>query len=173
MCASGGLDRHILCLYDAEGACNKELAMIRKTLVIGYGNTLRGDDGIGPAVAQGVKDKVSGDVIIRHQLTPELAEPIAAADLVVFVDAAPNVRPGAVAVREIYGTTPPSPGLAHAASPAALLQLADTLYGGSPRAFIVTIGAGSFALSEFLSDGAAAALPEAIATVTRLLSGED
>src|SRR5262245_41264787 len=59
-------------------------------LVIGYGNTLRGEDGIGPAVAEEVAARgLPGvRVIVAHQLTPELAADIADARLVVFVDAA-------------------------------------------------------------------------------------
>ena len=58
--------------------------MTGKVLVIGYGNSLRGDDGIGPAVAQAFADEDAtecADVIVCHQLTPELAESIAAVDL--------------------------------------------------------------------------------------------
>ena len=59
-------------------------------LVIGYGNTLRGDDGIGPAVAEAVAalGLPGVRVIVAHQLTPELAADLADAQLVVFVDAA-------------------------------------------------------------------------------------
>ena len=148
------------------------LALSRTALVIGYGNPLRGDDGIGPAVARAFEN-AGGErtrAIVCHQLTPELAECIAAVDLAVFVDAAVNVEPGTVAMREIQGASPPASGLGHIASPVALLDLASKLYGRSPVAFLVTIGVRSLALSEVLSDAAAAALPVAIATVRQLLS---
>jgi hydrogenase maturation protease len=59
-------------------------------VVIGYGNTLRGDDGAGPAVAQAIADRALPGVrsLAVPQLTPELAEIVAEANLVVFVDAA-------------------------------------------------------------------------------------
>ncbi len=153
-------------------------AMTGKFLIIGYGNTLRGDDGIGQAVAEALVNEAGidrADVIACHQLTPDLAECIAAVDLVVFVDAAVNVPPGIVAVREVPGASALSQGgkiasLVHTADPAALLGLASRLYGRSPEAFLVTIGVSSLALSEALSDTVAASLPEAITAVRRLVA---
>jgi Ni,Fe-hydrogenase maturation factor len=57
--------------------------------VIGYGNTLRTDDGVGPYVATAVASwGLPGVVSVGvHQLTPELSELLASAELAVFVDA--------------------------------------------------------------------------------------
>jgi Ni,Fe-hydrogenase maturation factor len=56
------------------------------SLVIGYGNSLRGDDSIGIKVAQIVADwhlpKVRS--LSPHQLTPELAAELAQVDLAIF-----------------------------------------------------------------------------------------
>jgi hydrogenase maturation protease len=148
-------------------------ALTGKALVIGYGNPLRGDDGIGPAAASAFANEGTIDhtrAIVCHQLTPELAECMAAADLVVFVDATVNIGPGTVAVREIHGAAQVSSGLAHTSTPAALLVLARELYGRLPDAFLVTVGVSSLALGEGLSDAAAAALPVAIAAIRCLLS---
>ena len=59
-------------------------------LVIGYGNTLRSDDGVGAKVAAAVAELALPGVValVLHQLTPELAETISEARAVVFVDAA-------------------------------------------------------------------------------------
>jgi hydrogenase maturation protease len=143
-----------------------------KALIIGYGNTLRGDDGIGQAAARALANEAavdSADVVACHQLTPELAERVAAVDLVVFVDAGAGLRPGSVVVTPVQSASALSPGLVHHVDPGALLTLASKLYGRSPEAFLVTVGAGSFALSEHLSEPVAAALPEVIAAVRRLV----
>ena len=60
----------------------------RPAVVIGYGNTLRNDDAVGPRAATIVQGWGLPGVtaLAVHQLTPELAEPIAAARLAVFVD---------------------------------------------------------------------------------------
>jgi hydrogenase maturation protease len=146
--------------------------MTGKALIIGFGNTLRGDDGIGQAAARALASDAAidgADVIGCHQLTPELAECIAAVGLVVFVDAAVDTQPGAVVIREIQGASAQPSGLVHAANPAGLLDLARKLYGRTPEAFLVTVGVSTLALSDALSEAAAAALPEAIAAVRRLV----
>ena len=73
-------------------------------LVIGYGNELRGDDAAGPRVAAAVEQWQIPDVrvLIRHQLTPELADPIASSGLVIFVDAALDAE-GGVRVERMGG----------------------------------------------------------------------
>jgi hydrogenase maturation protease len=147
--------------------------MTGPALVIGFGNPLRGDDGIGPAVAEALANETATDrcqIIVCHQLTPDLAEPIAAAALVIFIDAAVDVSPGKIAIREVQGMAPRSSGLFHAADPAALIDLAKRLYGQAPKAFLVTIGASSLDLGYGLSAAATAALPEAIAAVRALIS---
>src|SRR5690349_8315478 len=108
-------------------------------LVIGYGNTLRSDDGVGPlAVEQVEKLNLPGvRAIIRGLLTPELAEPISQARRVVFVDA--SVEAGAR-----LQLRPLSPGassqiMAHAADPRTLLALARDVFGHAPPAWWLTI----------------------------------
>jgi hypothetical protein len=62
----------------------------RRSLVVGYGNPLRSDDGIGWVIAGrlATDPRFAGtDVLQRHQLTPELALDISRAGLVVLVDA--------------------------------------------------------------------------------------
>ena len=59
-------------------------------VVLGYGNTLRQDDGAGPAVADLLSDaltRAGGTCLSAHQLLPEHAAALAAALLVIFVDA--------------------------------------------------------------------------------------
>ena len=61
-----------------------------EVLVIGYGNTLRGDDGVGPRVVEAIGTLGLPGVrtLICPLLTPELADPISRAEKVIFVDAA-------------------------------------------------------------------------------------
>ena len=59
-------------------------------LVIGYGNTLRSDDGVGPKVADAVAALalIGVRALACPLLTPELADPVSQARVAVFVDAA-------------------------------------------------------------------------------------
>ncbi len=110
-----------------------------KFLVIGYGNSLRSDDGVGLKVAAAVEAAGLPGVgaIGCHQLTPELAEPVAQARAVVFVDAAVNARAGI----QVVELTPAATGqiMAHVSDPKSLLALARDIFGRCPPAWWVTI----------------------------------
>jgi len=145
--------------------------MTRNALIVGYGNPLRGDDGVGQAVARAFANEAAIDgveAVSCRQLAPELAERFAAADVVVLVDAEAGLEPGGVSVTPLQAATALPPGFGHHVDPRELLRMSGMLYGRSPEAFLVTVGASSLALSEGLSAAVAAALPEVIAAVRRL-----
>jgi hydrogenase maturation protease len=109
-------------------------------LVIGYGNELRGDDGAGPCVARTVAGwRLAGvRALAVHQLTPELAEELADATSVVFVDAAADAVE--VTWRRVHPTDEPA-RLGHVSDPAWLLGLTRALAGQAPEAWLATIPA--------------------------------
>jgi hydrogenase maturation protease len=142
-------------------------------LVIGYGNVLRGDDAVGPQVAAAVARWGLPDVqaLAVHQLTPELAEPLAAARLAVFVDARPARAGGAVNVQQLRPADSPAT-LGHTCDPHVLLALARALYGGHPPAWWVTLPGTNFELGEGLSPAATAGREAALGHITLLVRGE-
>ena len=120
-------------------------------LVIGYGNTLRSDDGVGAKVAAAVAELNLPGVtaLVRHQLTPELAEPVSEARAVVFVDAAVDAAIE-VQVRQLE----PAEGaqlMTHAADPRTLLALARQLFGRCPPAWWLNIPVENLEFGEELS----------------------
>jgi hydrogenase maturation protease len=121
-------------------------------LVIGYGNTLRRDDGVGPRVAELVaalgEPAVQG--LACALLTPELAEPVAGAAAVVFVDAAVG-GPGQVQFRRLDAAER-SRIFAHAMDPRAILALAREVFGHAPPAWWLTIPVEDVGLGEGLSE---------------------
>lgn len=134
-------------------------------LIIGYGNTLRGDDAAGVLVAEAIEalglDGV--EVLVRHQLTPEISEKVAAMESVIFIDAGEaNERPAEV--REIVEGTG-APVFGHVIDPRAILALARRLFGQSPRAWLVTIDARSFELGAGPSPDCAAGMALAVEAV--------
>jgi hydrogenase maturation protease len=144
----------------------------RRSLIVGFGNSLRGDDAIGEIAAQAFRGEAAidgADVVICLQLTPELAEHLAAVDLVVFIDAAAGIQPGSIAITPLRGAPALSTGLGHHLNPEGLLFLSSSLYGRSPDAFLVAVGAGSLELGEGLSEPVAAALPAVITAVRQLV----
>jgi hydrogenase maturation protease len=140
-----------------------------RVLVIGYGNSLRGDDGAGWHAAAALADdpRLAGaDVLACHQLAPELAEDIAHARLVVLVDACSRgAPPGTVSVRRVEPGYPLAPTWSHNLDPAALVGLAETLYGASPPVFLITITGAFFGYGDRLSPPVRQALPEIANTI--------
>jgi hydrogenase maturation protease len=124
-----------------------------RILIIGYGNTLRGDDGFGPLAAEHVAARAPPGVEVMsvHQLGPELALDIRAADLVVFLDAAHGPDPGRLAsVPVVMRDLSPS-SITHRFDPAGLLALTCAVYGRAPAATLITAAAADFAHGEAIS----------------------
>jgi hydrogenase maturation protease len=138
-------------------------------LVIGYGNELRGDDGIGPYLARAVAVRQWACVraVAVQQLTPELAEEIARARLVLFVDARAGGQCEAVEVRHIEAGGRAS-ALGHTGDPRWLLALARDLYGGAPSAWWVTVAGRNFTPGDDLSPAALVHCREALQWVENL-----
>lgn len=136
-------------------------------LVIGYGNSLCGDDGAGRRVVEALEDALPpGAAVSLHQLAPEWAETISHVDHVIFVDATAGEIPGEVRCFPL-SAAPCRPD-SHTVTPDGLLHMAAELYGHSPSAHVVTIAGESFALSESLTDRVAAAVPVAAAMILNL-----
>ncbi len=152
-------------------------------LVIGYGNSLRGDDGVGPRVAElaAADPRLAGAVVAaHHQLTPELALDMSAARLVVLVDATTDAAPGVVAVRRLdagggadaSGAGGDGGASSHHVGPGVLLALARDLYGAAPVTHVVSIGVADLETGEALSPPVAAAVPAALDAVAALVAAQ-
>ncbi len=141
---------------------------VPQALVIGFGNPLAGDDAAGPEAAARLDGRAGVVIKIVHQLTPELAADVAAANRVIFVDAAAG---GRVVCSTPLAPFEDAPAATHALSPQAILSLARAVYGRIPPAFLVTIPASQFSLGRGLSPLARRAIPAALRAVRRLLRG--
>ena len=155
--------------------------MFTKTrcLILACGNTLRGDDGIGPWLATWAEERFNEDpttrVLSRQQWTPDLAEDIAQAESVLFIDCSIESAPGVVRLIEVQPAAPTQGLATHHQGAPELLSLARDLYDSLPsKAMMLTIGAGSTELGETFSDPVLDAIPQACAlleeTVARLLN---
>ncbi len=142
-----------------------------KFLVIGYGNTLRGDDGVGPRVAEAVEALQLPGVrtLVCQQLSPEHADPIARVRRVIFVDAAVD-ETGGVRFRQLVpGET--TQLLAHAADPRTMLALARDVFGGTPAAWWLTIPAIELGFGAAFSPEAEAGFHAAVEEIKKLVFG--
>jgi len=142
-------------------------------LVIGYGNSLCSDDGVGWAVAGRLADdpRLAGvDVRAEHQLTPELAIDASQAGLIVLVDAAVDVDPGEVRVRTLDADLRSASAWTHHIGPEGLIALTRELWGRAPRVAVVSIGAASLELGDALTPVVDAAVPRAVDVVAALVA---
>ncbi|HEU5397297.1 MAG TPA: hydrogenase maturation protease [Verrucomicrobiae bacterium] len=131
-------------------------------LVLGYGNTLRRDDGVGVKAAE----KLAGlelpgvEVMTRHQLLPEMAEKVSQFEVVVFIDAA--VRAGALTTLMPLEPAAVSQLMAHATDPRSLLAMSRELYGYHPTGFARAIPGEDFGFGDGLSPRAEQGMQAAI-----------
>lgn len=137
-------------------------------LVIGYGNTLRRDDGVGVKVAEAVAELAlpGVSVITRHQLVPELAESISRAGSVVFVDAA-SIPSTPMELRTVEPAAA-AQILAHAADPGTLLALAWQIFQRHPPAWTLAVPAEDFGFGDGLSSRARAGMQQALEHIKKL-----
>lgn len=141
-------------------------------LVIGYGNALRTDDGVGPAVAERLADdpRLRGvDVRAAHQLTPELAFDASGASLLVLVDAAADLPAGEVTVRRLDAGAVAGDVMTHHLDPAGLVGLARELWGTAPPVVLVSVGVSSLELGDTLTADVEEAIPRAVDAVAAII----
>jgi hydrogenase maturation protease len=148
-------------------------------LVVGCGNTLRGDDGIGIRLVEELENDslpAGTTTCTCQQYTPELAAELAAFDRVLFVDAATpyastNYFPGRVALQSVDEVpAQETHGLSHSVDAASLVNLTRVLYGSAPKAALLTVEGVDFELGESLSPLVQAAIPEMISIIKSFCS---
>ena len=137
-----------------------------RILILACGNPLRGDDGVGPWLAAWTSERFHAEpgvrVIASQQWGPELAEPIAHSESVLFLDSSLQSPPGRVELVAVEPAAGAEPRLTHQLDAARLLALSHHLYGSLPgRALVLTVGVETVALGERLSDTVRRAIPEA------------
>ena len=138
-------------------------------LLIAVGNPIRSDDGLAWHAADRLSASSELRVLKVQQLTPELAEAIADADLAIFADACADGDPGELRCEEIRSVRQ---GLhfTHFLAPSGLLALADLLYGKRPRAFLVTLSGRYFQHGQSLSPDIARNIPHLVDKVHELVA---
>ncbi len=140
-----------------------------KTLVIGYGNDLRSDDGAGRVVADRIEALGLPGIEVRSmsQLTPELSLQIAGTDRVVFVDA--SVEVAETTLVSVEAETAEGSAWTHYTTPASLLAMTGAVGSVPELAYAVVIPVEGIGLGSELSATAAAGVEEAVDLIIRLL----
>ena len=136
-------------------------------LLIGLGNALRSDDGAGIQLAEAIAEQAPGiEVVLCHQLTPELAERISQARAVLFVDAW-HTTDAAVNQPQLHPLEAANGGnpSGHDLTPRRLLALSTALYGACPPAWQLLIPGEQWQMGDQLSPRSTAACRDAMPLV--------
>jgi hydrogenase maturation protease len=160
-----------------------------RSLVIGYGNSSRRDDGVALHVVNALRarwgqpslphlsdgwDELGGvrDSLFLQQLAPELAATLVLYGRVIFVDASLPAAPEPVHVEEVAARYRLA-AISHHLEPAVLLALTARLYGRAPQGFLVSVRGHDFDFGEELSPETAAAVPQAVERVAALIEHQN
>lgn len=147
-----------------------------KMLIVGYGSPIRGDDALGPLVADRLENEgvpAGVEVISRHVLTAELVADLADKDRAIFLDAAVDAEPGEVRCRRLAPDADAVSTMAHFLDPRELLAWCETLYGRAPESFLISAGGDSFEYANYcLSPIGERAMAKMLVWVRRLIVAE-
>ncbi len=142
-----------------------------KTLVLGYGNRSRMDDGIGWFVLERLQELALPNVELHtsHQLDVDHAELISGFDEVIFIDAA-IPQTSQLITRTVVQPCFRSHAVAHYLTPSDLLALAQTLFGRAPRGILFSIRGSDFNFGTTLSPSTERAARDVVHQIEELLS---
>ena len=162
---------------------------MKKYIILGYGNPDRGDDGVAYYILNELIQKlaenrkaleefqetgiveINNDVDIWYnlQLVPEVSQDLADYKNAIFLDAHTAEIPDEILITEISPHYQNSP-FTHHLTPASCLDLADQLFGHSPKATLITIRGYQFDFSRELSKKTTDLAKQALLTILKMIN---
>jgi hydrogenase maturation protease len=160
---------------------------IPPTLIVGYGNPDRQDDGVAWHILLALSERLgrskainwdeglyptgeSPDLLFVLQLTPELAELFAGFTRICFVDAHTGAVPEDLHISEIHPLYQKSPFTHHMTS-STCLALTQSIYGSLPEAILLSVRGYEFGFSHELSPSTAGLVEPAVSKIMDWLEG--
>lgn len=157
---------------------------MKRTLLLGYGNPDRQDDGVAWHVLRDVAaqlglnapsspdDEFTSsdglDFLFSLQLTPEMAEDLTAYERVCFVDAHTGNIPEPVRLIAVESEFQHSP-FTHHLTPQSLLSMCESIYGHKPEAILLSVRGYAFGFERDLSPATRKLAAEALELLLRWL----
>jgi hydrogenase maturation protease len=155
-----------------------------RTLVAGFGNLYRRDDGVARVVVNALRERLGHpaldpmddgfgdlghpiDTVVLHQLVPELAEEFKDYALVIFVDAHVDAIPEPLHEERLEATYR-APFVYHQTHPSTVLALTHQLHGRAPDAVLISLLGHDFDFGEGLSEETAALVEPAVDRILEL-----
>ncbi|NMB60945.1 MAG: hypothetical protein GYA18_01230 [Chloroflexi bacterium] len=163
--------------------------MVKKFIILGYGNPDRGDDGVAYYLLQKLIRQFGNDADIltkfeevgvcevneqidiwyNLQLIPEISQDLAQYENAIFIDAHTAEIPEPILITKITPKYQNSP-FTHHLTPASCLSLAEKLYQHAPNATLVTIRGYQFDFSRELSPQTNVLADSAFEEISRLIA---
>lgn len=143
-----------------------------RTLVLGYGNTTRCDDGAGIRIAQEIeKEKLPDvDVMTYQQLHVDLVSEFAYYNRIILVDT--SVDGEEMSLRKLRPSSQNYMASSHHLGPELILRLAQITQLGEPEMHLCTVRGKCFDYGEELSEEAQARTRAAVQEIKFLILGE-
>ncbi|MGB8252811.1 MAG: hydrogenase maturation protease [Anaerolineaceae bacterium] len=158
-----------------------------KSLILGYGNPDRQDDGVAWTIVQNLATRLSltppspdepvvadGNadltLAVALQLLPEMAELVAGHERVCFVDAHTGRVPEDLSIEKLDAQFQSSP-FTHHLTPQTCLSLAQSLYSKTPEGLLVSVRGYEFGFSNDLSPRTRALADQAVDHILSWLEG--
>ena len=142
-----------------------------RILVIGYGNPARGDDGLGPALAERLEAMGIPGLTVEsdYQLSIEHAAMAAEHDIVVFADA--DGEAGEPFTFRPVEEEPLGRFTSHSVAPGEILHIARSCFGASPAGYLLGMRGELFEpFTEGLSPSAREGLEAALEYLPRFIA---
>jgi hydrogenase maturation protease len=141
-----------------------------KTIIIGYGNPLRGDDAVGVLTVEALEQDgmpPQVDLLTCPLLTSDLAEELAFCDRVAFIAASisDDTPPGTIKQITLEPRAANPGGISHGFDAPELLALTGILYSHIPEAVLFSVASARFDLTESLSPEVEKVFPELVERV--------
>jgi hydrogenase maturation protease len=159
-----------------------------RTLIFGYGNLDRQDDGVAwhvitsyqkssglfnsEEVSEWISPESPMEAVFQLQLTPELAQEIQQFDRVCFIDAHTGSVLEEIHFEKLSPSFQHSP-LTHHLTPNSLLAIIETLYHKDTEAVLLSIRGYEFEFLQTLSDRTQALVPQAVEVLRHWVENPD
>lgn len=141
-----------------------------KVVVIGYGNLLRGDDGIGIIAVRQIREHLDVDTYEYHQLNIEVLPILSEYENIIFIDCSTEIGHGEVVCQEIEPDNKITLTMTHHLTPQQILQLLESLYNKNPKGYICKIGGRIFDFGSEISREVMDSTPRLINDCIRLIN---
>lgn len=147
----------------------------REICIIGYGNPLRRDDGIGAFVAESLRSVADRRtrILAFHQLDPLTLEDVQEADVLILVDATVEDLEDGIRWNRVRSEKPRFSHTTHHMKPSVFVGLLASLYHRAPETWVVSVKGEDFGHGAGLTEKARERALRACEEIGEFISGEN